>query len=487
MKGKKMWVEKHAPKTVKEMIGNKSIFNQIFDFVVNWDENLEELMIKKKKAEIAKKKAEIAKKKAKKAKIKAEKAKKTKIDVETTKINAEKAEKDAEKAEKDAEKAKKMVPLMVRALLLAGPPGLGKTTSAHLVATKLNYELVEINASDTRNKKGIDDLIKDVALGTKSLFLENRIILIDEVDGLSGQQDRGGVAAILDIVRRTKYPIIMTCNDFYSKKITSIRSSEIVISLKLKRVQATTISKVLKRICEKENIKFDPAALALIAENTSGDIRSAIMDLQGLSEGKKSLSVEDVEKIDTFRNRTNEIFKALKKMFNGKTLSECKNALEGLDIDYGIVMQWINENIPNHMDDIKEIEDAFYALSRADTFQTRIMRIMESNAWQMLPYSIELMSGGVALSRTKTGFKNVLYFQNSPGFFFRNIGKYRRGTLASITKKIRNKCYVSSEKCNDEYLPYLRFIFRKSKKNAKRYSEFFELNAQDERYLKKPF
>ncbi len=375
----------------------------------------------------------------------------------------------------------------IKALLLAGPPGVGKTTSVHILANELNIDIIEINASDTRNKKAINETIKDAALGTKSLFSDKRIILIDEVDGLSGSLDRGGVSAILDIIKRTKYPIIMTCNDFYSQKIQSLRNSKIIEKLKFRKVQSPTIIKVLKRICEKEDITYDPSALNQIAENSEGDIRSAIMDLQGISEGKNSLSLDDVNKIDSFRNRTNVIFNALGDMFQGKSVSECKDSLEGLDIDYSLVMQWINENIPNHMEEMTELEKAFYALLRADTFQTRIMRIMESTGWQLLPYQIELMSGGVALSRDKTKFKNVPYFKYFPTFFFNNIGKYRRGTLASITKKIRNKCYISSEKSNDEYLPYLRFIFRKGKKKAKDFSEYFELNSQDERYLKKPF
>jgi len=416
MKGKKMWVEKHSPKTVKEMIGNQSLFKKIVNFVKNWDKNSE-----------------------------------------------------------------------IKALLLAGPPGVGKTTSVHILANNIDTDIIEINASDTRNKKAINAAIKDAALGMKSLFSENRIILIDEVDGLSGNLDRGGVAAILDIVKRTKYPIIMTCNDFYSQKIQSIRNSKIIEKLKFRKVQAPTIKKVLNRICVKEKITFEPAALTQIAENSDGDIRSAIMDLQGLSEGKKSLTLNDVNKIDSFRNRTKVIFNALGEMFQGKSVSECKNALNGLDIDFSLVMQWINENIPNHMKDIKELENAFYALSRADTFQTRIMRIMESTGWQLLPYQIELMSSGVALSREKTKFKDVPYFKYFPRFFFRNIGKYRRGTLASVTKKIRNKCYVSSQRSNDEFLPYLRFIFRKGKKKAKNFTDYFELDPQDERYLKKPF
>ncbi|NHI91881.1 MAG: replication factor C large subunit [Candidatus Lokiarchaeota archaeon] len=416
MKGQKLWVEKHAPKKVSEMIGNNSIFQKIVNFIQGWNPNNE-----------------------------------------------------------------------IKAILLAGPPGVGKTTSVYLVADQFKFDLIEINASDTRNKSSINEMIKDASLGQKTLFNEKRLILIDEIDGLAGNADRGGVSAILDIIKRTKYPILMTCNDLYSQKIQSIRTSKIIETLKLRKVQATTIEKVLERICKRENIEPDKKALRMIAENAEGDIRSAIMDLQGLSEGKNTLTLNDVSSISTYRNRTNEIFNALSEMFKGKTVQECKDAVSGLDIDFNLIEQWINENIPNHMNEIKELEDSYYALSRADTFQARISKIMETTGWSLLPYSIELMSGGVSLSRTSTPFRNVPYFKYFPMFFFNNIGKYRRGSLANVTKKIRNKCYVSTEKSNDEFLPFLKFIFKKKNETAQELSKYFELTSQDERFLKKPF
>lgn len=45
---------------------------------------------------------------------------------------------------------------LVRAALISGPPGVGKTSAAHLVGRSLGFNIVEFNASDTRSKKSLD-------------------------------------------------------------------------------------------------------------------------------------------------------------------------------------------------------------------------------------------------------------------------------------------------------------------------------------------
>src|SRR3989344_5949917 len=102
--------------------------------------------------------------------------------------------------------------LKKRAALIYGPPGSCKTCSVHALAEKNNFEVVEVNASDVRNKDGINSLL-GAALKQQSLFSKGKIILVDEVDGVSGMQDRGGVSAIASLIKDAFFPIIMTANN----------------------------------------------------------------------------------------------------------------------------------------------------------------------------------------------------------------------------------------------------------------------------------
>jgi len=108
-----------------------------------------------------------------------------------------------------------------RAALLIGPPGTGKTASIGALANDLDMELVEFNSSDKRNKDSIETLVWRAA-SQQTLDGRARIILLDEVDGLSGTSDRGGVGAIVKVIKDSVHPIMMTANDPNSPRLKDL-------------------------------------------------------------------------------------------------------------------------------------------------------------------------------------------------------------------------------------------------------------------------
>ena len=86
------------------------------------------------------------------------------------------------------------------AALIYGPSGVGKTISAHVLANELNLEILEVNASDVRNANEINSLLGS-AVSQMSLFSKGKLILVDEIDGLSGNKDRGGLQGQRDVLR----------------------------------------------------------------------------------------------------------------------------------------------------------------------------------------------------------------------------------------------------------------------------------------------
>ena len=172
-----------------------------------------------------------------------------------------------------------------RAVCLHGPPGIGKTTAAHLAAKLEGYDILESNASDTRSKKLVETGLKGV-LDTTSLLgyfsgdgqrvetQKKRLVLImDEVDGMSAG-DRGGVGALASVCRKNSIPIILICND---RKLPKMRPFDhVAFDLPFRRPTVDMIRQRIMTICFREKLKIPPNVINALIEGSHSDIRQVI-------------------------------------------------------------------------------------------------------------------------------------------------------------------------------------------------------------------
>ncbi|MFX0207634.1 MAG: AAA family ATPase, partial [Candidatus Hodarchaeota archaeon] len=146
--------------------------------------------------------------------------------------------------------------LAKKAILLYGPPGIGKTSSVLAIAKGLNFDVVTVNASDNRNKNSLQSVRNASVFSSLKESLDSKVIgqilLIDEVDGLSGPADRGGLKEIVNIINSTRVPLILTANDVSPQKFKTLR--KYCELHEFKSPKAEEILEILYRIVEIESI-----------------------------------------------------------------------------------------------------------------------------------------------------------------------------------------------------------------------------------------
>lgn len=189
-----------------------------------------------------------------------------------------------------------------RAVMIHGPPGIGKTTAAHLVAKLEGYDIVESNASDTRSKKLIESSLKGV-LSTTSLMgyfstgadqveasKKKLVLIMDEVDGLSAG-DRGGVGAIAAVAKKSQIPMILICNE---RKQPKMRPFDFVTyDLGFRRPTTEMIRSRISSIAYKEELKMPANVMTALIEGTGADIRQVINMISTAKLDAANMSYED--------------------------------------------------------------------------------------------------------------------------------------------------------------------------------------------------
>jgi replication factor C subunit 1 len=189
-----------------------------------------------------------------------------------------------------------------RAVMIHGPPGIGKTTAAHLVAKLEGYDIVESNASDTRSKKLIENSLKGV-LSTTSLMgyfsagadaveanKKKLVLIMDEVDGLSAG-DRGGVGAIAAVAKKSQIPMILICNERKQPKMKPF--DFVTYDLGFRRPTTDMIRARISTIAFREKLKMPPNVMNALIEGTGADIRQVINMLSTAKLDTADMNFED--------------------------------------------------------------------------------------------------------------------------------------------------------------------------------------------------
>ncbi len=342
-------------------------------------------------------------------------------------------------------------------LLLYGPPGIGKTSLAYALAHEFGFLLIELSASDFRDKNKINKILR---YSNSSLFGKPKLILLDDIDAMTSK-DRGGISELSKLLKDPKLPIILTANDAWNQKLAAIRNE--CQLLQMKKPSPYQIFELLKKIKEKEHISVDDSKLMEIAKNAKGDVRSALNDLESLTIGR--------------RDRKEDVFQVMKIIFKTEKLSAARYASMISDLDPDMLKAWIRENIPIEYEKPHEIALAYNYISRADVFDGRIA---SRQYWGFMRYSMILATGGVALAKDSVYRKFTKYRFPT---YIRQLAqtKTARTFMKSIGRKIGRRIHTSSKKVLEFFGLYLDLI----KKDVDRAKVFYRLREDEIEFIKR--
>jgi replication factor C large subunit len=334
-----------------------------------------------------------------------------------------------------------------KAVVLHGPPGVGKTSAAHALAADEGWPTIELNASDSRTKDVIERVAGEAA---KSGTLTaggggRRLLIMDEADNIHGNADRGGSRAITSLVKEASQPMILIANDFYEMSNGLRNACE---DIEFRGVSKRSILPVLRDLCRKEEIEFDSEALEQIAETNSGDLRGAVNDLQALAEGKDRLVPEDV--VTSERDTTEGVFDYLDTVIKNAGPQEALEASYDVDETPDDLINWIEDNMPKDYHG-EELTVAYEFLANADRWLGRVRETQNYSFWR---YAGDNMTAGVAAARREDKGGWTRY---GPPSYWSKLGRSRgtRDKRDYIARKIAEANGVSMSTARRKIMPQL--------------------------------
>jgi replication factor C large subunit len=284
------------------------------------------------------------------------------------------------------------------AVVLHGSPGVGKTSAAHALASDMGWETVELNASDQRTADVIERFAGRAAMnttlgGSASGTGGRQLVILDEADNIHGNYDRGGAGAITKLVKEAGQPIVLIANEYYDMS-RGLRNA--TRDIEFRDVSARSIVPVLRDICRRESVEFDEEALRRIAETNSGDLRSAVKDLQAAAEGRDRVTVDAVA--TGARDRTIGVFDFLDAVLKEESPQEAMQSAYDADETPDDLTKWVEENVPKVYEGA-ELARAYDHLADADKWLGRVRKTQNYSYWR---YVTDNVAAGVASARDGT-------------------------------------------------------------------------------------
>ena len=327
-------------------------------------------------------------------------------------------------------------------LLLIGPPGIGKTTIAYLLAKQFGYDLIGLNASDVRSKSRINEILSPV-LGNVTI-LGSPMIFVDEVDGIHGRGDYGGAEALIQILKEPTVPIVLAANIDSSDKMKSIK--KVVKTITFKPIPPRLLRVYLENILAKEAAKLSPGSLIKVIGNSKGDIRSMINLAQSLVTGFNPQTEKSFESIN--------IEDGINAFFKSNSQVEARGILYSMQIDPREKINAFYSSIITSKVDKIALANYLEIISRADILYGKIIKTQN---WRLLRYLNDIL---IELYQKDD---RIRYSQYNLSWPLLNRIRWDGKKIKSFSLFMAEKLHLSTSSFTTICLPYILFCIKNNK------------------------
>jgi replication factor C large subunit len=337
-------------------------------------------------------------------------------------------------------------------LLLIGPPGIGKTSFIHAISSEFGLDLIDLNASDMRNKNSLDEVIFPL-LSNASLSGKTFLLFLDEIDGIFGTVDSGAVSYLLEILKNPGIRIVMAAN----RNNQSIRElSKISKIVNFQNISPRLMMIYLNKICKIQNKSISDADKISIVINSGGDIRCLLNVFQAKVAGYSMI---------TSKNRNFDIDEAVNRFFMADNKEAARSLILNSDLSFSdprfgsssedrrrdILNAFFSSIVMSNLDN-ESLSILLDALSKIDVI---IGKMYSRRNWKMLRYiSLLFVYSIFELTRNK-----YLHYHRY------NIGFQQMGSIFSRSMILKNTLtnlshmfHTSKSTFGSIYFPYLAYL-----------------------------
>ncbi|XP_014217281.1 chromosome transmission fidelity protein 18 homolog [Copidosoma floridanum] len=290
-----------------------------------------------------------------------------------------------------------------RIALISGPPGLGKTTLAHVATRHAGYNVVEINASDERGPEAFREALLSSTQMRAVIDKEKRpnCLVLDEVDGapaasiellmkfIHGKLAPKGRSMKEKVDKKSKgcrRPIVCICNDLYAPSLRPLRSIALVISVP--EITPTALAERLAKIMSEEGLRVDMRILIHLAERSACDVRACLGLLQYTGGGAKMLQniafgLKDMKK---------GLFDSWKEMLHvpmGKLTTSKERVQKIMKLTHQVETERLAQGVfHNYPTTCKEqIIPVYKSLQWFEFYDEVNTLVMQHQTWMLMPYA----------------------------------------------------------------------------------------------------